>query len=81
MMINLNMNDRIIELRRLAAEYYQRAAWNQLLSLDNSQKNNFEMAEKFAQLSLQDHLRGTEYANLADENLRIMTQLEQEECE
>ncbi|OYW78448.1 MAG: hypothetical protein B7Z19_07175 [Polynucleobacter sp. 32-46-5] len=74
MMINLNMNDRIIELRRLAAEYYQRAAWK-----DNSQKNNYEIAEKFAQLSFQDRLQATEYANLADEKLKIIAQLEQEE--
>ena len=78
-MINLNMNDRIIELRRLAAEYYQRAAWNQLLSLDNSQKSNYEIAEKFAQLSFQDRLQATEYSNLADEKLKIIAQLEQEE--
>ena len=47
-----NTNDKVIDLRRMAAEYYQKAAWNQLLALDNYRERNFQAAERFAQLSI-----------------------------
>jgi hypothetical protein len=34
-MPNQNLSDKVIDLRRKSAEYYQKAAWNQLLALDN----------------------------------------------
>jgi len=50
-MLNQSLSDKIINLRRMSAEYYQKAAWNQLLALDNYRENNFIAAERFAQLS------------------------------
>ena len=50
-MSHLNPSDQVIDLRRKSAEYYQKAAWNQLLALDNYRENNLVAAERFAQLS------------------------------
>jgi len=65
-MHNQNLSDKIIDLRRMSAEYYQKAAWNQLLALDNYREKNFEAAERFAQLSFEDQMTAMEYAELAD---------------
>jgi ABC-type transport system involved in Fe-S cluster assembly fused permease/ATPase subunit len=65
-MLDQNINDKVINLRRMAAEFFQKAAWNQLLALDNYQRNNFLAAERFAQLSFDDQMNGVEYAELAD---------------
>jgi hypothetical protein len=65
-MHNHNLSDKIIDFRRMSAEYYQKAAWNQLLALDNYREKNFEAAERFAQLSFEDQMRAMEYAELAD---------------
>ena len=59
-------NQKIIELRRKAAEYFQRAAWNQLLSLDNYRTNNLEAADRFAGLSYEDQMNAVDCAELAD---------------
>jgi len=68
-----NPNDNVINLRRMAAEYFQKAAWNQLLALDNYQNNNFLAAERFAQLSFDDQMNGVECAELADaESLQLL---------
>ncbi len=53
-MLDQHSNEKIINLRRLAAEYFQKAAWSQLLALDNYRENNFVAAECFAQLSIDD---------------------------
>ena len=50
-MLDQNFDDKIINLRRMSAEYYQKAAWNQLLSLDNYREKNFD-----GHLSLSDQL-------------------------
>ena len=65
-MLDKNPSDSVINLRRMAAEYFQKAAWNQLLALENYQKNNFLAAERFAQLSFDDQMNGVECAELAD---------------
>jgi hypothetical protein len=65
-MLDQKISDKIIDLRRLSAEYYQKAAWNQLLALDNYREENFEAAERFAQLSFEDQMAAMEYAELAD---------------
>lgn len=78
-MLNQDPADKLIELRRLSAEYYQKAAWNQLLSLDNFREKNFEAADRFAQLSFEDQLMAMEYAELADAEFSM--QLEQERVE
>ena len=49
-MLEQHLNDKVINLRRMSAEYYQKAAWNQLLALDNYREKNFDAAERFAQL-------------------------------
>ncbi len=79
-MLNQNPSDKIIDLRRKSAEYYQKAAWNQLLALDNYRENNFEAAERFAQLSFEDQMYASEYAELADaeSSLHIQSELEEE---
>jgi hypothetical protein len=80
-MLNQNLKDKIIDLRRKSAEYYQKAAWNQLLALDNYRENNFEIAERFAQLSFEDQLHAMEYAELADaESLLYLDLNLEEEC-
>lgn len=72
-MLDQNLNDQVINLRRMAAEYFQKAAWNQLLALENYQKNNFLDAERFAQLSFDDQMNGVECAELADaESLQLL---------
>jgi hypothetical protein len=78
-MLNQNLSDKIIDLRRMAAEYYQKAAWNQLLALDNYREKNFEVAERFAQLSFEDQMNAMEYAELADAESSLHLELEVEE--
>ena len=72
-------NQKIIELRRKAAEFFQRAAWNQLLSLDNYRANNLEAAERFAKLSYEDQMNGVEFAELADAESSVDEMLEFED--
>jgi len=69
-------NERIINLRRMAAEYFQKAAWNQLLALDNYRENNLIAAERFAQLSFNDHMNAVECAELADAESDTLLELE-----
>lgn len=78
-MLDQNLSDKIIDLRRMAAEYYQKAAWNQLLALDNYREKNFEVAERFAQLSFEDQMNAMEYAELADAESSLHLELEIEE--
>ena len=78
-MLNQNLSDKIIELRRMSAEYYQKAAWNQLLSLDNYRENNFDAAERFAQLSFEDQMTAMDYAELADAEYSLHLELELED--
>jgi ABC-type transport system involved in Fe-S cluster assembly fused permease/ATPase subunit len=76
-----SLSDKIINLRRMSAEYYQKAAWNQLLALDNYRENNFVAAERFAQLSFEDQMNAMEYAELADaESLLFLDLNIEEEC-
>ena len=79
-MLDQNPSDKIIDLRRKSAEYYQKAAWNQLLALDNYRENNFEAAERFAQMSFEDQMYASEYAELADaeSSLHLQSELEEE---
>jgi len=70
-----NLSDKVIHLRRMAAEHFQKAAWNQLLALDNYQKNNFLAAERFAQLSFDDQMNGVECAELADAESLLLLDL------
>ena len=77
--LNQNINDQVIDLRRKSAEYYQKAAWNQLLALDNYREHNFVAAERFAQLSFEDQMNAMEYAELADAELSLHLDLELEE--
>ena len=80
-MLDQNLNDKVIHLRRMAAEYFQKAAWNQLLALDNYQKNNLLAAERFAQLSFDDQMNGVEFAELADTESLVLLDLNIEgEC-
>jgi hypothetical protein len=80
-MPNQNQSDKIIDLRRRSAEYYQKAAWNQLLALDNYREKNLEAAERFAQLSFEDQMYAMEYAELADaESLLLLDLNLEEEC-
>jgi ABC-type uncharacterized transport system auxiliary subunit len=78
-MLDQNLSDKIIDLRRMSAEYYQKAAWNQLLALDNYRNENFEAAERFAQLSFDDQMLATEYAELADAESFMRLEFELEE--
>jgi hypothetical protein len=78
-MLDQNLNDKVISLRRMSAEYYQKAAWNQLLALDNYREKNFEAAERFAQLSFEEQMNGVECAELADAELLIFLDLHIEE--
>ena len=78
-MLAQNPDDKIIELRRMSAEYYQKASWNQLLALDNYREKNFAAAERFAQLSFEDQMNATEYAELADAESLIFLDLNIEE--
>jgi hypothetical protein len=74
-----NPSEQVIDLRRKSAEYYQKAAWNQLLALDNYRENNLVAAERFAQLSFDDQMHGMEYAELADAEVCLHLDLELEE--
>jgi hypothetical protein len=78
-MHNQNLSDKIIDLRRMSAEYYQKAAWNQLLALDNYREKNFEAAERFAQLSFEDQMAAMEYAELADAESAFISETKYEE--
>ena len=78
-MLDKNLGDKVIDLRRMSAEYYQKAAWNQLLALDNYREKNFEVAERFAQLSFEDQMVAMEYAELADAESSLYLELELEE--
>jgi hypothetical protein len=78
-MLNQNQSDKVIDLRRMSAEYYQKAAWNQLLALDNYREKNFEVAERFAQLSFEDQMVAMEYAELADAESSLYLEFELEE--
>jgi hypothetical protein len=78
-MLDQNLNDKVISLRRMSAEYYQKAAWNQLLALDNYREKNFEAAERFAQLSFEDQMNAVEFAELADAETLIILDLNTEE--
>jgi ABC-type uncharacterized transport system auxiliary subunit len=78
-MLDQNFDDKIINLRRMSAEYYQKAAWNQLLSLDNYREKNFEAAERFAQLSFEDQMTAMDYAELADAEYSLHLELELED--
>lgn len=78
-MLDQNQSDKVIDLRRMSAEYYQKAAWNQLLALDNYREKNFEVAERFAQLSFEDQMVAMEYAELADAESSLHLELELEE--
>jgi hypothetical protein len=78
-MLNQSLSDKIINLRRMSAEYYQKAAWNQLLALDNYRENNFIAAERFAQLSFEDQMNATECAELADAEFCLHLELEFEQ--
>jgi hypothetical protein len=78
-MLNQNLSDQVIDLRRRSAEYYQKAAWNQLLALDNYREKNFLAAERFAQLSFEDQMNAMEYAELADAEVSLHLDLELEE--
>ena len=75
-MSDQHLNDKVINFRRMAAEYFQKAAWNQLLALDNYRENNFEVAERFAQLSFEDQMNAVEYAELADAESGLLLDLE-----
>lgn len=78
-MLEQNFVDKIINFRRMSAEYYQKAAWNQLLSLDNYRENNFDAAERFAQLSFEDQMTAMDYAELADAEYSLHLELELED--
>ena len=78
-MLDQNFVDKIINLRRMSAEYYQKAAWNQLLSLDNYREKNFDAAERFAQLSFEDQMTAMDYAELADAEYSLHLELELED--
>jgi hypothetical protein len=75
-MSDQHLNDKVINFRRMAAEYFQKAAWNQLLALDNYRENNLEVAERFAQLSFEDQMNAVEYAELADAESELLLDLE-----
>ena len=78
-MLDQNFDDKIVNLRRMSAEYYQKAAWNQLLSLDNYREKNFDAAERFAQLSFEDQMTAMDYAELADAEYSLHLELELED--
>jgi hypothetical protein len=78
-MLDQNFDDKIVNFRRISAEYYQKAAWNQLLSLDNYREKNFDAAERFAQLSFEDQMTAMDYAELADAEYSLHLELELED--
>ena len=75
-MLDHTPNDKIIDLRRRAAEFFQKAAWNQLLALDNYREKNLVAAERFAQLSFNDHMNAIEYAGMADAEVELLLKFE-----
>jgi len=75
-MLDCMPNEKIIDLRRRAAECFQKAAWNQLLALDNYRENNLIAAERFAQLSFDDQMNAVEFAELADAEAEFLLELE-----
>ena len=77
-MLNQKLSDKIINLRRMSAEYYQKAAWNQLLALDNYRENNLVASERFAQLSFEEQMNAMECAELADAEFCLHLELELE---
>ena len=74
-MLEQNANDKIITLRRMSAEYFQKAAWNQLLALDNYRENNYVAADRFAQLSFDDQMNAVECAELADAESELLMEM------
>ena len=74
-MLDQSTHEKIIHLRRMAAEYFQKAAWNQLLALDNYRESNLLAAERFAQLSFDDQMNAVEYAELADAESALSLEL------
>ena len=70
------INEQIIQYRRLAVEHFQKAAWNQMLALENFRENNLLAAERFAQLSFEDQMLATEYAELADAEAELYSELD-----
>jgi len=74
-MLDQIANDKIIALRRMAAEYFQKAAWNQLLALDNYRESNYVAADRFAQLSFDDQMNAVECAELADAEAELLIEL------
>lgn len=78
-MDNYANNEKVIDLRRQAAEYFQKAAWNQMMSLENYRKNNLSAADRFAQLSFDAQMYAVECAELADAELALNDFLELEE--
>ncbi|ABP34834.1 hypothetical protein [Polynucleobacter asymbioticus] len=74
-MLDQDTNEKIISLRRMAAEYFQKAAWNQLLALDNYRENNYVAADRFAQLSFDDQMNAVEFAELADAESELLIDL------
>ena len=78
-MLDQTLDDKVVELRRMAAEYFQKAAWYQILSLDNYRERNFEAAESFAQLSFEHQQQANDYADLADAESDFLLEQELEE--
>ena len=54
-MLDQTVDDKVVELRRMAAEYFQKAAWYQILSLDNYRERNFEARSEEHTSELQSH--------------------------
>lgn len=50
-----------------------------MLALNNYREKNFEVAERFAQLSFEDQMAANEFAELADAESSIHLELELEE--
>ena len=78
-MVEQNLSEKIINLRRKAAEYYQKAAWNQLLALDSYRDQKLESAERYAQLSFDDQMNAMEFAELADAEFESLLEISFEE--
>ncbi|WP_162785492.1 hypothetical protein [Polynucleobacter necessarius] len=78
-MLDHNPSNKIIEWRRMSAKYYQKAAWNQLLAVDNYREKTLQQADRFAQLSFEDQMAAMEYAELADAESALILELELED--
>ena len=76
-MADQNLSETVINLRRKSAEYFQKAAWNQLLALDSYRDQKLEAAERYAQLSFEDQMNAVEYAELADAESSLYLELEE----